>query len=143
MRLLLPPLFTLALGLWLAVSGTQAQYDDLSMAFIQMNQARQIKRISPLAWDNDLAMYAQYWADQIATGAVPFSHAPPSLRPQQGENLYQRQSSQPDWAYYNTFQTAVAAWVEEGPLWRGQAVGDGSEPWLHWCKTRTYILPPG
>ncbi|CAM1506872.1 Fc.00g065130.m01.CDS01 [Cosmosporella sp. VM-42] len=108
--------------------------DDLSLAVSMVNQARQAQGIPPLAWNPDLAAYAQFWANQMGAGSQPFSHAPPSLRPQQGETIYVHQSTQCDVAFDTPLQTAMHMWLAEVSQYNGQPVTTGSEPWLHWSQ---------
>ena len=114
-----------------------AQSDDLSLAVNMINQARQAQGVGPLAWNPDLAAYAQFWANQMGAGIQPFGHAPPNLRPQQGETIYEHISTQCDVAFNTPLQTAMYTWLAEGSALNGQppTVTTGSEPWLHWCKS--------
>lgn len=118
------PLFSLGLS----------QNDDRSLAYSIVNQARQAKGVQPLAWSPDLAAYAQFWANQMASGLKPFSHATGPYRPQQGEVLYEQQSGQCDTAYDNPLQTAMHAWLSQEVLYDNQPITTGHEHWLHWCK---------
>lgn len=111
-----------------------AQQDDLSLALNMVNQARQVQGLQPLAWEPNLVAYAGVWAKQIASGQVPFSHAQGSMRPQQGENLFEQQSSVCDAAYDIPLQTAMQTWLAQAALYTGQPITTGAEPWLHWCK---------
>lgn len=113
---------------------SNAQNDDLSLAINMVNQARQARGIPPFAWNPDLAAYAQFWANQMGAGMRPFGHAPPDLRPQQGETVYEHVSIQCDVAFNTPLQTAMYSWLAEAPSYNGQPVATGSEPWLHWCK---------
>lgn len=112
-----------------------AQTDDRNLALGIINQARAGQGIPPLAWDNNLAAYANYWAVQMATGAVGFEHASGQYRPQQGETLFERQSGRCDTEYDYPLQHAANGWLAEGAQWNGQPVNTGGEPWLHWCKS--------
>lgn len=112
-----------------------AQTDDRSLALGIINQARAGQGIQALAWNSDLAAYANYWATQMATGAVGFQHASGQYRPQQGETLFESQSSRCDTEYDYPLQNAANSWLAEGAQWNGQPVNTGSELWLHWCKS--------
>lgn len=83
--------------------------DDVNLAIGIINQARQTKGLQPLSWNNDLASYAALWANQMAAGAVPFGHASGPYRPDQGETLFEHQSTQCDFAYDNPMQSAANA----------------------------------
>lgn len=110
-----------------------AQQEDLATAFNMLNQARQLKNLQPLSWSPDLTAYAQFWADQMGSGAQPFQHAMGQFRPDQGENLYEQQSRQCDLSYDYPFRQAMDAWLGQAPLYNNQPV-TGNEAWLHWCK---------
>ncbi|KAL6809450.1 hypothetical protein GGI42DRAFT_317929 [Trichoderma sp. SZMC 28013] len=110
-----------------------AQADDRALALSLINQARQAQGIQPLVWNTNLASYAQYWANIMAAGQQPFSHAQGTYRPQQGETLFEYQSTQCDAAYDNPLQTAAHTWLAQASLYNGMPITDGHEPWLHWC----------
>lgn len=112
-----------------------SQAEDVSLALNLMNQARQSHGLQPLQWDTNLAAYAQYWATEMAIGLVPFSHAQGQLRPQQGENIYEQQSTQCNAAYDKPLQTAMQSWLAEAAGYAGQPVATGTEPWLHWGES--------
>ncbi|KAG5952080.1 hypothetical protein E4U53_001681 [Claviceps sorghi] len=114
------------------VSGILAGSDDANRALAMVNQARQSKGIRPLVWDSGLAAYAQYWANEMATGRRPFEHAQGPDRPSQGENLYEESAGQCDAAYDNPLQTGMHAWLSQERLYTGQPITTGHEPWLHW-----------
>ncbi|KAG6007160.1 hypothetical protein E4U21_006263 [Claviceps maximensis] len=113
-------------------SGILAGSDDASKALAMVNQARQAKGIRPLAWDAGLVAYAQYWADEMASGRRAFEHAQGPDRPSQGENLYEQSAGQCDAAYDNPMQTGMHAWLSQEHLYTGQPITTGHEPWLHW-----------
>lgn len=108
--------------------------DDMNKAIATLNQARQAKGVQPLAWDANLAAYAQFWANEMASGKAPFSHASGQYRPDQGENLYEEGAGQCDSTYDNPLQTAMRAWLSQERLYNNQPITTGHEPWLHWCK---------
>ncbi|RMJ19033.1 hypothetical protein CDV36_001287 [Fusarium kuroshium] len=127
----IPTLASLALFLFATLVSAN---DDLVLAINTINQARQAKGINPLGWSPDLAAYAQYWANQMGAGAQPFSHAPPELRPLQGENIFQQTATQCDAVHDTPLQNAVKAWLSQERLYTGQPISDGKEPWLHWSQ---------
>ncbi|KAK0392683.1 hypothetical protein NLU13_2178 [Sarocladium strictum] len=114
--------------------GVFSQSDDAAKAVATINQARQAHGLQPLTWHPDLATYAQYWADRMGSGQEPFHHASGVLRPSQGETLYQEQSMQCDPAYDTPLQSAVKDWLGQAPLYTGQAISTGQEPWLHFSQ---------
>ncbi|KOS16599.1 Pathogenesis-related protein 1A [Escovopsis weberi] len=107
--------------------------DDRSAAYAMINQARANHGVQPLAWDANLATYAQYWADEMAGGRQPFTHAQGQYRPSQGENLYEQQAGQCDASYMTPYQSGVHTWLIQEQLFDGQPITSGHEPWLHWC----------
>ncbi|KAL5090492.1 hypothetical protein Trisim1_004387 [Trichoderma cf. simile WF8] len=111
-----------------------AQADDRALALSLINQARQAQGIQPLVWNTNLESYAQYWANIMAAGQQPFSHAQGTYRPQQGETLFEYQSTQCDSAYDNPLQTAAHTWLAQASLYNGMPITDGHEPWLHWSQ---------
>lgn len=121
------------LGLLATSCLASSQNDDLNYAIGLVNQARQAQGLHPLSWDPNLAAYAQFWANEMASGQQPFAHATGQYRPDQGENLYERASGQCDSAYENPVQTAMRAWLAQASLYNGQPITTGHEPWLHWC----------
>ncbi|KAI9904787.1 hypothetical protein N3K66_001316 [Trichothecium roseum] len=137
-------LFARTLLAFLSAAGAAAaQSEDLYLAIGMMNQARQAQGLQPLAWHPELATYAQLWGNQMATGQVPFGHAPGQMRPQQGETLYAEQPASCDPAYDAPLQTAAQSWLSEGAQWGGQPISNGQESWLHWSQimwsTTTHI----
>ncbi|OAA33142.1 Basic form of pathogenesis- protein 1 [Moelleriella libera RCEF 2490] len=118
----------------LFVSTAQAASDDLFNGFELVNLARQAKGIRPLSWDANLTAYAQFWANQMASGSQPFEHARGIYRPDQGENLYEQSAGQCDASYDRPLQTAVHVWLSQERLYAGQPVMTGHEPWLHWSQ---------
>lgn len=113
----------------------RCQADNVSMAFGVLNGARQYSSLEPLIWNNTLAVYAEFWAEQMASGQQPFGHAWGVLRPNQGENIYESASTDCDAICQNPLQAAVHNWLAEGSLYNGQPVETGDEPWLHWCES--------
>ncbi|KAG5993961.1 hypothetical protein E4U54_003230 [Claviceps lovelessii] len=114
------------------INGILAGSDDASKAFAMVNQARQAKGIQPLTWDAGLVAYAQYWANEMASGRRAFGHAQGPDRPSQGENLFEESAGQCDAAYENPLQTGMHAWLSQEHLYTGQPITTGHEPWLHW-----------
>lgn len=118
-------------------NGVFAGSDDAVNALAMVNLARQAKGIQPLAWDTGLAAYAQYWANEMASGRHPFEHAQGPNRPSQGENLYEQSAGQCDAAYDNPLQTGMHAWLSQEHLYTGQPITTGHESWLHWGERET------
>ncbi|KAF7559535.1 hypothetical protein G7046_g4619 [Stylonectria norvegica] len=113
--------FTRGLAFLLGLFAVQLVHaDDISLAVDMINQARQ--------------------ANQMGAGTQPFSHAPPQLRPQQGENIYEHESSGNDVAFQTPMQTAVQTWLAQATLWDGSPITTGQEHWLHWCCAKAYSV---
>jgi hypothetical protein len=70
----------------------------------------------------------------MGSNQEPFHHASGQLRPSQGETLYQEQSTRCDPAYDTPLQAGVTDWLGQEPLYTGQPITTGQEPWLHYCK---------
>lgn len=117
-----------------AAARAVAQADDLNLAFAALNQARLLNGVKPLNWSPDLTAYAQLWVNMMASGQVRFEHATGPYRPGQGEVLYVQTAGQCDVSYDIPFQSAMHAWLSQGPLYDGKPITTGHEPWLHWCK---------
>ncbi|QPH00574.1 hypothetical protein C2857_004327 [Epichloe festucae Fl1] len=127
--------FLLGASLYLVfVNGVFVSSNDANNALAMVNQARQAKGVQPLLWDASLVTYAQYWADEMASGRRPFEHAQGANRPSQGENLYEQSAGQCDAAYDNPLQTGMHAWLSQEHLYTGQPIMTGHEPWLHWAQ---------
>ncbi|KAK5990731.1 Pathogenesis-related protein 1B [Cladobotryum mycophilum] len=117
-----------------AAQKTPSQFSDQSRSFDILNQARTDVGVQMLAWSPDLAAYAQYWANEMATDRQPFAHATGPYRPQQGETLYEQQSGQCHISYDTPLETAIRAWIGQAALYDGHPVTTGREPWLHWSQ---------
>ncbi|MCK9226518.1 MAG: CAP domain-containing protein [Syntrophorhabdaceae bacterium] len=82
------------------------------------NAARAEVGASPLVWSDSLALYAQEWADHLASTTIRLEHRPHSGRWKQkhGENLFMGTAG-----YYGVAD-AVAAWENEKYAYHGQAI---------------------
>lgn len=65
--------------------------------------------IKPLTWSNELAAYAQKWADELAKRGCEMEHRPRtgSWAQKYGENIYW------SWGMSNTAEAVVDNWAEE------------------------------
>jgi pathogenesis-related protein 1 len=80
------------------------------------NKARAEVGVGPLQWSRKLAIYAQEWADRLASTDCQLEHRPDSgpWKQQYGENLYMGTAG-----YYDAAD-AVEAWVAEKQLYNGE-----------------------
>ncbi|KAG6089152.1 hypothetical protein E4U31_005565 [Claviceps sp. LM219 group G6] len=124
--------FVGAFSCFALVIGILAASDDAIKALAMVNQARQAHGVPGLAWDTGLEAYAQFWANEMASGRSRFEHAQGPNRPSQGENLYEQSAGQCDAAYDNPLQTGMHAWLSQEHFYTGQPITTGHEPWLHW-----------
>lgn len=77
------------------------------------NKARADVGVGPLRWDEDLAGYAQQWADHLAANGCTMTHR---QRNRYGENLYQGTAG------HFTAVDAAKGWESEKKLYRGEAI---------------------
>ncbi len=82
------------------------------------NQIRADVGVGPVAWSKKLALYAQKWADHLASTHCQLTHRPHSGRWKQehGENLFMGTAG-----YYGVAD-AVKAWASEKEYYYGQAL---------------------
>ncbi len=97
------------------------------------NRARAEVGLAPLAWSNALAVYAQKWADHIASTSGLMEHRPHSGRWKQehGENLFMGTAG-----YYGVAD-AVMAWEKEKIEYDGGAVDRYN---VHACGHYTQLI---
>jgi pathogenesis-related protein 1 len=79
------------------------------------NKARANVRVGPLSWSKQLAIYAQEWANHLASARCRMEHRPNSgkWKQEHGENLFIGTAG-----YYGVAD-AVKAWVDEKEYYRG------------------------
>ena len=102
------------------------------------NRARADVGLAPVMWSNELARYAQEWADHLASTSRRMEHRPPSGRWKQehGENLFMGTAG-----YYGVAD-AVIAWEKERRAYDGRAIDEsnvhafGHYTQLVWRSTR-------
>jgi pathogenesis-related protein 1 len=82
------------------------------------NKARADVGVGPLSWSKNLAIYAQEWADHLASAKCRMEHRPESGQEKQehGENLFMGTAG-----YYGVAD-AVKAWVSEKEYYRREAL---------------------
>jgi len=86
------------------------------------NQARAEVGVSPLMWSKELAIYAQEWADHLASTQCRLEHRPPSDREEHeyGENLFMGTAG-----YYGVAD-AVKAWEDEKIYYKGEPLNSSN-----------------
>ncbi len=95
------------------------------------NRARAEVGLAPLVWSNTLAVYAQEWADHLASTSGQMEHRPHSGRWKQkhGENLFIGTAG-----YYGVTD-AVMAWEREKTVWDGRAIDLSTfHAWGHYTQ---------
>ncbi len=118
-------------------SGSALTSEEARLILALHNRARASVGTAPLTWSEDLARYAQEWADHLASSSG-FEHRPESGRWKQlhGENLYMGTA-----AYYG-LDRAVQAWIEEknhyngGPISEANVAAAGHYTQVVWRESR-------
>jgi pathogenesis-related protein 1 len=118
--------------------GSRLTAAEVRQALAAHNRARTEVGLTPLLWSEDLATYAQEWADYLASTRGRMEHRPHSgkWKQQYGENLFMGTTG-----YYG-FPDAVAMWHKEKSAYHGQAIdvstinGYGHYTQLVWKSTR-------
>jgi pathogenesis-related protein 1 len=86
------------------------------------NKVRADVGVGPLNWSKELAIYAQEWADHLASAGCEMKHRPHSgkWKQEHGENLFTGTSG-----YYGV-DDAIAAWVSEKKYYKGGALNSSN-----------------
>ncbi|MDO8946950.1 MAG: CAP domain-containing protein [Desulfocapsaceae bacterium] len=115
-------------GLSLGAAESRTVHSDLSGSRVSLPESEKIVAlhnkiraevgVGPLCWSEELAVYAQRWADHLASSRCGIEHRPRSGKWQQkyGENIFIGTAS-----YYRT-SDAVKAWAKEKSHYRGGAI---------------------
>ena len=90
---------------------------DITAITAHHNKVRADVGVGPLQWSNDIAAFAQQWADQLAQSSCAMKHRSPNVY---GENLFQGTLS----AY--TAVDASKAWETEKKDYRGGALTESN-----------------
>lgn len=103
--------------------------DELRSVVEFHNNVRKEVGSPPLEWSNDLATYAQEWANYLAQNGCALQHRPNIGRwkQQYGENIF--------WGAGKTYtlQDAAKSWYSEKKFWRG-----GKLTGRNWSKSGHY-----
>jgi pathogenesis-related protein 1 len=99
-------------------TGSRLTAQEVRQMLAAHNAARTEVGASPLVWSKNLAVYAQEWADHLASAAGRIEHRPYSGRWKQkyGENLFMGTAGR-----YGAAD-AVAAWESERSAYHGEAI---------------------
>ncbi len=115
-------------GLSLSAAESPIVHSDLSGSRVSLSEAEKIVAlhnkiraevgVGPLRWSEELAAYAQRWADHLASSRCGIEHRPRSGKWQQkfGENIFIGTAS-----HYGTLD-AVMAWAKEKSNYRGGTI---------------------
>jgi pathogenesis-related protein 1 len=98
--------------------GSRLTATEARQALASHNKARAEVGTIPLMWSKELAMYAQEWADYLASTSRRMEHRPRSGKWKQeyGENLFMGTTG-----HYG-LPDAVALWHKEKSAYHGQAI---------------------
>jgi pathogenesis-related protein 1 len=82
------------------------------------NQVRADVSVKPVVWSEKLALYAQEWADHLASTSCQMEHRPGSgkWKQQYGENLFVGTAG------HYSVADAVAGWESEKKYYKGDAI---------------------
>lgn len=94
-------------------SPTQMKPADIRAMLARHNAVRAEVGVAPLRWDEELAAYAQQWADHLAATGCRMRHRQPN---RYGENLFQGTAS-----HYRAID-AAQGWESEKTHYRGGVI---------------------
>lgn len=99
-------------------SGCRITREDAGRIVTLHNKVRAEVGVGPLRWSEQLAGYAQQWADHLVSSRCGMAHRPRTgeWRQEYGENLFMGTARQ-----YNS-SDAVMAWAKEKGRYNGEAL---------------------
>ncbi|HNW59678.1 MAG TPA: CAP domain-containing protein [bacterium] len=105
-----------------AATGSAFSRPEAEKILLLHNQARAAVGAHPLNWSQDLARYAQEWADHLAAAGCSFEHRPESgpWKQKHGENLFMGTAG-----YYGAAE-AVDSWISEKRQYNGQTIDEAN-----------------
>jgi pathogenesis-related protein 1 len=105
--------------------GSRLTAEEMGKLLTLHNKARSDVGVGPLAWSKNLAVYAQSWADHLASTSCRMEHRPRSgqWKQEHGENLLIGKVG------YHGVVDAVRAWEREKSMYHGAALN--SSNWYH------------
>jgi pathogenesis-related protein 1 len=111
----------------ISITNSASIGSDLSLQEVRQlidlhNRVRADAGAGPLSWYRELAIYAQEWADHLASKGCKMEHRPHSGKWKQkyGENLFMGTSG-----YYGVAD-AVTAWESEKKYYKGEALNSSN-----------------
>jgi pathogenesis-related protein 1 len=118
--------------------GSRLSPQDVRELLLRHNRAREEVGVGPLTWSSGLAVYAQEWADHLASTSCKMEHRPGSgkWKQEHGENLLIGTVG------YHGVVDAVASWEGEKANYHGESVdistisGWGHYTQLVWRNTK-------
>ena len=120
------------------VTGSLVSQQEAQEALDFHNKVRKDVKVAPLTWSTDLSVYAQAWADNLASTGCKMQHRPHSgeWAQQYGENIY--------WAMGGQLQpvNASSSWYSEikyykhGPLSNSNLMKVGHYTQMVWQDSK-------
>jgi pathogenesis-related protein 1 len=103
-------------------TGSRLTAEEMGKLITLHNKARADVGAGPLVWSKNLAVYAQSWADHLASTSCSMEHRPRSGRWKQehGENLLIGKVG------YHGVVDAVRAWESEKSVYHGAALNSSN-----------------
>ncbi|HBL23649.1 MAG TPA: hypothetical protein DDZ40_05990 [Deltaproteobacteria bacterium] len=101
-----------------AFPGSRLAAQEVRQLLATHNAARAEAGVGPLVWSGSLALYAQKWADHLASTGCRLEHRPYSgtWKQKYGENLFMGTAGR------YSVTDAVAAWRSEKSAYHGEAI---------------------
>ncbi len=111
-------------------AGSKLTPEEIQNLIALHTKIRAEVKAEPLTWSNELAAFAQKWADHLAATKCDLAHRPSSGEWKQiyGENLFVGS------AKFFTVADAVKLWESEKKNYKGQAIGNGSANSEHYTQ---------
>jgi pathogenesis-related protein 1 len=106
----------------ITISGSNLTVQELQQLIRLHNKARADVGVSPVIWSKKLSIYAQEWADNLASIDCDLRHRPRSGKWKQeyGENLFMGTSG-----YYGVAD-AVKSWESEKTYYHGEEINSSN-----------------
>jgi len=99
-------------------TGSRLSSQEVQQLVSLHNKVRADVGVGPVTWSKKLAMYAQQWANHLASTNCSLQHRPPSgkWKREYGENLFMGTAG------YFGVADAVKSWEDEKKYYRGQTL---------------------
>jgi pathogenesis-related protein 1 len=111
--------------------GSRLSRQDVQNLLVLHNKAREEAGVSPLTWSIKLAVYAQEWADHLASTGCKMEHRPGygKWKQEHGENLLTGTVG------YHGVADAVASWEREKANYHGEPIDTSTVSlWGHYTQ---------